>query len=166
MQEYFAALRYREPVYREEPVLDDDGQPEFDRYGHPATRFVRVVTEDGAPASRMSWVSPPTITGLCGRLGISRQTWSKYLAAEETHDICDEAKRVIETYLQERLEDKTPQRAQICAAGKLRLARAARDQHRRADESRDRGRRDDDGRQAGAAARDPGHAAAGDGGDT
>lgn len=112
VQEYFAALRYREPVYREEPVLDDDGQPEFDRYGHPATRFVRVVTEDGTPASRTSWVSPPTITGLCGRLGISRQTWSKYLAAEETHDICDEAKRVIETYLQERLEDKTPQRAQ------------------------------------------------------
>lgn len=66
VQEYFAALRYREPVYREEPVLDDDGQPEFDRYGHPATRFVRVVTEDGTPASRTSWVSPPTITGLCG----------------------------------------------------------------------------------------------------
>lgn len=106
VQEYFAALRYREPVYREEPVLDDDGQPEFDRYGHPATRFVRVVTEDGTPASRTSWVSPPTITGLCGKLGISRQTWSKYLAADETHDICDEAKRVIETYLQERLEDK------------------------------------------------------------
>lgn len=106
VQEYFAALRYREPVYREEPVLDDDGQPEFDRYGHPATRFVRVVTEDGTPARRTSWVSPPTITGLCGRLGISRQTWSKYLAADETHDICDEAKRVIETYLQERLEDK------------------------------------------------------------
>ena len=69
VQEYFAALRYREPVYREEPVLDDDGQPEFDRYGHPATRFVRVVTEDGTPASRTSWVSPPTITGLCGKLG-------------------------------------------------------------------------------------------------
>ena len=95
VQEYFAALRYREPVYREEPVLDDDGKPELDRYGHPATRFVRVVTEDGTPASRTSWVSPPTITGLCGRLGISRQTWSKYLAAEETHDICDEAKRLV-----------------------------------------------------------------------
>lgn len=103
---YFAAIRYREPVYREEPMLAEGGTPILDGYGHPQTRMVRVMTEDGTEATRVRWISPPTITGLCGALKISRQTWSVYLHSEDTREICEDAKREIETYLQERLEDR------------------------------------------------------------
>ena len=72
------------PVYTEREVLDADGQPVY----------------------RTVYTSPPTVTGLCLALGISRDTWENY-ARDEAYpgyaDVVRDARLRFEAYLEEEL---------------------------------------------------------------
>lgn len=59
---------------------------------------------DGKPIFRQVYVIPPTLTGLEIHLKISRDTWARYSRKDhEYHEICADAKRICENWLEEQL---------------------------------------------------------------
>lgn len=112
---YFDSIRSVEPVLekrlayakdeRGQPLLDADGGliTEKDKEGHDKRRWELVKTADGKPAKREVWLEPPTVTGLCAWLGISRETWREYAGKEGYAEVVESARRRIETYLQTRM---------------------------------------------------------------
>lgn len=65
-----------------------------------------VLGADGQPIYKTVYTSPPTVTGLCLALGISRGTWENY-ADSETYpgyaDVVTAARLRLEAYLEEEL---------------------------------------------------------------
>ena len=111
---YFASISYQLPLTRNEPVMNEDGTPRLDAYGHATFKPVQVVTADGNAAWETCWTEPPSIQGLCLRLGIDASTFSRYLKAdpedpdsEKLAEAARMAKARVETYLISRLEDKS-----------------------------------------------------------
>lgn len=110
---YFASISYEVPILRTEPVLDEQGFPLPDSYGHPRVRYVPVVTASGEKAMETRWIQPPSIQGLCLHLGIDSSTFSRYMnperddpASQKLAKAASKAKAVVEMYLIARLEDK------------------------------------------------------------
>ena len=65
-----------------------------------------ICGEDGNPIYRTVYLRPPTVTGLCLALGISRDTWENYFDAAKYPDyveIAKAAKLRMEAYLEEQL---------------------------------------------------------------
>ena len=111
---YFASISYRRPVTRPEMVLDDDGCPVLDDYGHTRYKQVQIITADGKEAWETCWIEPPSIQALCLHLGIDASTFSRYQKAdpedpdsEKLAEAAKLAKARVEAYLISRLEDKS-----------------------------------------------------------
>lgn len=112
---YFDSIRRVEPalekrlVYakdeRGRPLLDAEGGliTEKDEYGHDRMRWEAVKTADGRLARREVWLEPPSVTGLCNALGISRETWREYAGKEGFAEVITAARQRIEAYLQTRM---------------------------------------------------------------
>ena len=65
-----------------------------------------VLGADGQPVYKTVYTSPPTVTGLCLALGISRDTWENYFDEDMYPgyaDIVRRAKLRMEAYLEEEL---------------------------------------------------------------
>lgn len=110
---YFASISYTVPLTRKEPVIDEDGYPELDSYGHIQFRYVPVIAADGQEAMNTCWTEPPSIQGLCLYLGIDASTFSRYMKPDPDDpesvrlaQAAATAKARVETYLIARLEDK------------------------------------------------------------
>lgn len=74
--------------------------------GKPVLAERDVLGADGQPVYRTVYTSPPTVTGLCLALGISRDTWENYAgdaAYSGYADVCRAAKLRLEAYLEEEL---------------------------------------------------------------
>lgn len=110
---YFASISYRRPVTRPEMILDDDGCPVLDDYGHTRYKQAPVITADGNEAWETCWIEPPSIQALCLHLGIDASTFSRYQKqdpedpdGEKLAEAARLAKARVEAYLISRLEDK------------------------------------------------------------
>ena len=117
---YFAAISYDEPVQRRELVLQEDGQPFLDRYGHECYRYLPVVTADGKAATVTRWTKPPSMAALCLHLGIDAATFSRYAQTPgddpesvRFRNAATRARGRVEAYLTERLEDGKASRGAI-----------------------------------------------------
>lgn len=78
----------------------------FDSISYDMPEFLGgepLLNRLGEQVVRRAWAVPPTLSGLCNRLGISRDTWAVYSADEEYSDACKAAKAVIEEYLEAEL---------------------------------------------------------------
>lgn len=112
---YFDSIRRVEPALEKRLVYakDERGQPlmdaegglitEKDEYGHDRMRWEAVKTADGKLARREVWLEPPSVTGLCNALGISRETWREYAGKEGFAEVITAARQRIEAYLQTRM---------------------------------------------------------------
>lgn len=110
---YFASISYQRPVTRPEMILDDDGCPVLDDYGHTRYKQVPIITADGKEAWETCWIEPPSIQALCLHLGIDASTFSRYQKpdpedpdGEKLAEAARLAKARVEAYLISRLEDK------------------------------------------------------------
>ena len=110
---YFASISYRRPVTQPEMILDDDGCPVLDDYGHTRYKQVPIITADGKEAWETCWIEPPSIQALCLHLGIDTSTFSRYQKpdpedpdGEKLAEAARLAKARVEAYLISRLEDK------------------------------------------------------------
>ena len=111
---YFASISYRIPLTRNEPVMNEDGTPKLDAYGHATYKPVQVRTADGKDAWETCWTEPPSIQGLCLHLGIDASTFSRYQKTDpedpdggKIAEAAKLAKARVEAYLISRLEDKS-----------------------------------------------------------
>ncbi len=102
----FTAARFGEAVEKYFSSISTM-QPLFDPIGE------NVLDMDGNPIVRIVYAIPPTISGLCLKLGIDRRTWQNYAdplknggteKKPSAHSrICDDVKLRIEAYLNEQL---------------------------------------------------------------
>lgn len=91
IDDYFTACKGR-------PLLDDDGKPRLDKWGHPI----------------MLDAHPPTVTGLALALGFaSRQGLLNYQGKKDFVDTITRAKTLVERYTEERLFDRDGTRGAI-----------------------------------------------------
>lgn len=56
---------------------------EIDKYGHDIFESRDIFNDDGAPIQYIEYAVPPSITALCIYLGISRETWRRYISTDE-----------------------------------------------------------------------------------
>ena len=114
VDEYFRRCRRTKPVTEQVPMLEEqeDGQWKVvtDDRGKPILLERSVQTDLGEPMRAEEYLIPPTITGLCLFLGISRETWSKYSKDKAKSRICERAKMTVEIYLQHKLLEKDSSR--------------------------------------------------------
>lgn len=88
VEDYFASICYVEPVVRQVPVvLKTDEQTgaifyQTDSYGHMMYRDEPVCDLMGRQMQQLVYVTPPSIYGLCLKLGIDRATFDRYGKAE------------------------------------------------------------------------------------
>lgn len=75
-----------------------------DEKGHVIYDYIDIVNDAGEPIRYREYVVPPTITALCRFLGISRETWRKYMEDDgELGTAARGAKEQIEEYLETQL---------------------------------------------------------------
>lgn len=94
---YFAAISRTVDV--SERV--DSGQR--DRDGHIIWREVPVKNDAGEIIRQVEYMIPPSVTGLCLHLGISRQTWCNYAGDAQYAPVVERARAVIQEYLEREL---------------------------------------------------------------
>lgn len=87
VNEYFNGISYSAPI------VDESGKP--------------VRNELGNPVIKVEFITPPSITGLCLQLGITRRTWSNYGRDDKLGRIVERARARIELYLEEQLMTRT-----------------------------------------------------------
>ncbi len=73
---------------------------EVDDMGHAKKVEEIVYSDAGTTVQRREWLIPPSITGLCTALGISRQTWANYAADEKLLPAVERARQVVQEYLE------------------------------------------------------------------
>lgn len=103
---YFDAISYEEPILRKEMILNEDGTPELDAYGHPAYRYKPIVTKNGKEAVQICWTESPSLTALYLWLGVDKSTFSRYMDDERLGPVASWAKTRIEAYKAGRLDGK------------------------------------------------------------
>lgn len=62
-----------------------------------------IISEDGKPMKRVIYPVPPSISGLCLYIGIDRSTWQNYAKDERYKSVCEGARLIIESYMEEQL---------------------------------------------------------------
>lgn len=121
IEAYFDAIRAEKPMMLREPVLQEDGTPVLDEFGHEKMAYRTVITADGKQATETIWIEPPSIIGLCMALGIDRATFYRWCNPgdepdEEEKEFCNIATRArgrIEAYLTAKTEEKSAARGAI-----------------------------------------------------
>lgn len=73
-----AVKRYFDSISREVAVTEKKPTGELDRYGHMIFEDVEVVNRLGEVMTRIEFLLPPTVSGLCVALKIHRSTWAEY----------------------------------------------------------------------------------------
>ena len=74
-----------------------------DRDGHEITVPVPIKNFAGEEIKKVEFAVPPTITGLCRYLHITRHTWESYSEDEDFRDICDEVRERLREWNEEQL---------------------------------------------------------------
>jgi len=83
---------------------------EVDRYGRAIQVQRGITAADGQPLMRWEYGEPPSIGGLCERLGVHRNTWRGYAADPAYEDAASALDDAIHAYLErELLERDKPQ---------------------------------------------------------
>lgn len=95
--DYFASISYTTTAKE----MVDSGKR--DDKGHVILHPIEIKNDRGEPITLREFVRPPTVTGLCRYLGISRETWREYGEDERMGPIAAEGKAVIEEYLETQL---------------------------------------------------------------
>ena len=101
-----AAERYFASISRTVPVMEEKWTREKDKYGHFAAEWVPVVNELGEEVTVREYVVPPSVGGLCGYLGISRETWGRYCDGDENPQFAETVRRIrgeLRGYLEDQL---------------------------------------------------------------
>lgn len=101
-----AAEKYFRSISRTETVTELVPTGSLDRYGHEICEPRPVVDDDGCEMKTVRFYEPPRITAMCRSMGISRQTWSKYVSgAYALTEAEAEEWRAVGEYARERCED-------------------------------------------------------------
>lgn len=68
-----------------------------------------AVNDDGEPIKDVQYIVPPSLSAMCLKLGISRQTFSHYAAdtAGGYAAVCEYARLRVQAYLEEQLKSRT-----------------------------------------------------------
>jgi len=80
---------------------------EKDNHGHPIFETQPICNDDGEVIRYREFLIPPSITGLCLHLGISKQTWANYAADPEFLDPTTRARETVEAWLHVELDKRT-----------------------------------------------------------
>lgn len=94
---------YFHSISREVTVTEPRETGKRDSFGHPLYEWIPVRNDRGEEIRRREFSVPPTVTGLCRALGISRQTWANYAAQEGYAPVVERAKAVVMEWLEEQL---------------------------------------------------------------
>lgn len=86
---------------------------QYTQKGKPIYKHVPVLNDDGEEIRVIQFLVPPSISGLCLYLGISRQTWSSYSGQEEFLDTTMRARARVEAYLEGELVSREKNTAGI-----------------------------------------------------
>lgn len=100
VEEYFGSITRIVPVTE----LVDTG--ERDDKGHKIYERRPIVNRLGQEATMEEFIVPPTVGGLCQRLGIHRSTWNEYCDCQlhpEFSDTTTRARGRIRAYLEQQL---------------------------------------------------------------
>ena len=97
IEEYFRTIS------RTVTVQERVGTGRMDSHGHEIFVFKPILNDAGEEIKRLDFVVPPTITGLCRYLGMTRESWSEYGRREGYADVCAAAKDVMRQYNEEEL---------------------------------------------------------------
>lgn len=96
-----ACRRYIASVSRTVPVTEQYDTGKRDEYGHAVTALREVKNDEGEPITYREFAVPPSITALCLYLGISRETWRRYISrGGEWRECGAEMREVIRDYLE------------------------------------------------------------------
>lgn len=113
-EEYFRRCRRTQAVREQVPLLEEQGDGCWrivtDEKGRPVMIEREVTADSGEVMSSEDYLVPPSITGLCLFLGISRETWRKYAKRASMKQTCEKAKMRVEVYLQGKLLERDSQR--------------------------------------------------------
>lgn len=109
-EEYFRRCRRTKIMTEQVPMLEEQGDGEWkiatDERGRAIMIERQVQSDAGEVLSAEEYLVPPSITGLCLFLGISRETWRKYSQDKRKSRVCEKAKMRVEVYLQQKLLEK------------------------------------------------------------
>lgn len=86
-------------ISRVVPVTEQYDTGKKDDYGHAVMASRPIYNQLEEPVVRLEWLEPPSISGLCDYLKISRETWSNYGATDsKLRDVVQLARGKIEAY--------------------------------------------------------------------
>lgn len=107
VREYFKKIRRTVKVYDMEPT------GEYTKKGLPIMKRVEALDDDGNPMTTVEYIKPPSLSGLCLYLGISRTTWAKYAQDEDMAGTVEAARLEAESYWAEQLSGRNAQGAKF-----------------------------------------------------
>lgn len=97
-----ALNRYFRSISREVAVTEMVPTGERDDKGHMIMESVPVLNQDGNQLMKTEYLIPPTVEGMCLRLGIHDSTWNNYCDPEknpEMQDVTTEAREIFRAWL-------------------------------------------------------------------
>lgn len=97
VREYFASIS------REVTATERIATGEKDADGHSVYEERVIINSLGKPVTYTEYVLPPTISGLCEFLGITRQTWDNYCGQKQFFDTTTYAQGRRRAYLEKEL---------------------------------------------------------------
>ena len=104
----FAAVKaYLRRISRTVNVKEPVDNGERDSKGHVVYAYIEVRNDDGELIEQREYLVPPTITGMCRELDISRDTWARYAADERYADAVELARSAVQDYLERELLTRT-----------------------------------------------------------
>ena len=94
---------YFDSISREITVMEEIYTGERDEKGHLIPIPVPVRNRAGEEMTRLEYVIPPTVGGLCAYLGIDRSTWAAYCDRPEFRNTTTQARERMRAYLESEL---------------------------------------------------------------
>ena len=99
-----ACENYFKSISRTVPVEEEFNTGKKDEWGHFIYELRPVKNDSDVVIKRTEYAVPPSITGLCLFLGISRETWRRYIGEdEEWAAVGSWSKSIIRDYLEREL---------------------------------------------------------------
>lgn len=104
---------YFRSISRTITVMERVETGQYTEKGKPIYEIRKVLNDDEEEIRVIQFLVPPSISGLCLYLGISRQTWANYASQEEFLDTTMRARARIEAYLEGELVSREKNTAGI-----------------------------------------------------